>query len=299
MNPRYRAERSANIIAMAWLLAACSGDDSAAGSKTSATGSGGDTNVTSGAGGEQVSSVGAGGGGTGLTAGSGGAGESGGVANGTGGSANSDQSDAAVHDATADNSIRAATISARVARGRPPIRRSQGRRDRLRGTRRTGGWRRRRRRRHAALQNDKAEGLGKRRALPSVITWGNGYGDNPPTYLQLLNQLASHGFVVIASLNHSCSIGDPPPMRVCWHGVGDLPERRSHEPLVQAHRHEAHRRHRALRRRLRPPSSAPIRASARSRRSAARHQPKLARPCAAHVRRHGYGRHLPQDAVRL
>lgn len=47
-----------------------------------------------------------------------------------------------------------------------------------------------------------------------VITWGNGYSDNPPTYMVLLQQLASHGFVVIASLSHYVSKGDPPPMKV-------------------------------------------------------------------------------------
>ncbi len=47
-----------------------------------------------------------------------------------------------------------------------------------------------------------------------VITWGNGYGDNPPTYMVLLQQLASHGFVVIASLSHYVYQGDPPPMKV-------------------------------------------------------------------------------------
>jgi hypothetical protein len=47
-----------------------------------------------------------------------------------------------------------------------------------------------------------------------VITWGNGYGDNPPTYMVLLKQLASHGFVVIASLSRYVGQGDPPPMKV-------------------------------------------------------------------------------------
>jgi dienelactone hydrolase len=50
-----------------------------------------------------------------------------------------------------------------------------------------------------------------------VITWGNGYGDNPPTYMVLLRQLASHGFVVVASLSHYVSQtpdGGPPPMQV-------------------------------------------------------------------------------------
>jgi dienelactone hydrolase len=50
-----------------------------------------------------------------------------------------------------------------------------------------------------------------------VITWGNGYGDNPPTYMVLLKQLASHGFVVVASLSHYVSQtpdGGAPPMKV-------------------------------------------------------------------------------------
>jgi hypothetical protein len=50
-----------------------------------------------------------------------------------------------------------------------------------------------------------------------VISWGNGYGDNPPTYMVLLKQLASHGFVVIASLSHYVSQipdGGAPPMQV-------------------------------------------------------------------------------------
>lgn len=47
-----------------------------------------------------------------------------------------------------------------------------------------------------------------------VITWGNGHGDNPPTYMVLLKQLASHGFVVVASLTRNASQGDPPPMKV-------------------------------------------------------------------------------------
>ena len=56
--------------------------------------------------------------------------------------------------------------------------------------------------------------LGQGGLCHPVITWGNGYGDNPPTYMVLLKQLASHGFVVIASLSHYVSQGDPPPMKV-------------------------------------------------------------------------------------
>jgi hypothetical protein len=47
-----------------------------------------------------------------------------------------------------------------------------------------------------------------------VITWGNGHGTTPSLYARLLNQLASHGFVVIASNSSQVSMGDPPPMLV-------------------------------------------------------------------------------------
>jgi dienelactone hydrolase len=45
-----------------------------------------------------------------------------------------------------------------------------------------------------------------------VITWGNGTGSNPGLYQVLLNHLASHGFVVIASDSPQVAQGDPPPM---------------------------------------------------------------------------------------
>jgi len=45
-----------------------------------------------------------------------------------------------------------------------------------------------------------------------VITWGNGTGSTPNLYRALLNHLASHGFVVIASNSPQVSQGDPPPM---------------------------------------------------------------------------------------
>jgi len=45
-----------------------------------------------------------------------------------------------------------------------------------------------------------------------VVTWGNGTGSNPSLYKVLLNQLASHGFVVIASDSPNVGQGDPPPM---------------------------------------------------------------------------------------
>jgi hypothetical protein len=47
-----------------------------------------------------------------------------------------------------------------------------------------------------------------------VITWGNGHGTTPTLYARLLKQLASHGFVVIASNSSQVSMGDPPPMLV-------------------------------------------------------------------------------------
>jgi len=45
-----------------------------------------------------------------------------------------------------------------------------------------------------------------------VVTWGNGTGSNPSLYKVLLNHLASHGFVVIASNSPQVAQGDPPPM---------------------------------------------------------------------------------------
>ncbi len=45
-----------------------------------------------------------------------------------------------------------------------------------------------------------------------VVTWGNGTGSNPSLYKVLLNHLASHGFVVIASDSPNVAQGDPPPM---------------------------------------------------------------------------------------
>ena len=45
-----------------------------------------------------------------------------------------------------------------------------------------------------------------------VITWGNGTGSNPSLYKVLLNHLASHGFVVIASDSPNVAQGTPPPM---------------------------------------------------------------------------------------
>jgi dienelactone hydrolase len=45
-----------------------------------------------------------------------------------------------------------------------------------------------------------------------VITWGNGTGSTPNLYRALLNHLASHGFVVIASNSTNVAQGDPAPM---------------------------------------------------------------------------------------
>ena len=45
-----------------------------------------------------------------------------------------------------------------------------------------------------------------------VVTWGNGTNANPSLYKVLLNQLASHGFVVIASDSPNVSQGSPAPM---------------------------------------------------------------------------------------
>jgi len=47
-----------------------------------------------------------------------------------------------------------------------------------------------------------------------VITWGNGTGATPNMYRTLLNQFASHGFVVIASNNTNVAQGNPAPMLV-------------------------------------------------------------------------------------
>jgi predicted dienelactone hydrolase len=44
-----------------------------------------------------------------------------------------------------------------------------------------------------------------------VITWSNGTGDQPPTYEVLIKQLASHGFVVVASLSSQTAAGSPIP----------------------------------------------------------------------------------------
>jgi hypothetical protein len=45
-----------------------------------------------------------------------------------------------------------------------------------------------------------------------VITWGNGTGAYPRIYLRLLDHLASHGFVVVASNQPSVLLGTPPYM---------------------------------------------------------------------------------------
>jgi hypothetical protein len=48
--------------------------------------------------------------------------------------------------------------------------------------------------------------------LHPVVTWGNGTGTMPSTYSRLLTQLASHGFIVIASNSTNVAQGTPPPM---------------------------------------------------------------------------------------
>jgi hypothetical protein len=54
--------------------------------------------------------------------------------------------------------------------------------------------------------------LGQSGLCHPVITWGNGTGSTPNLYRGLLNHLASHGFVVIASNSPQVAQGDPPPM---------------------------------------------------------------------------------------
>lgn len=44
-----------------------------------------------------------------------------------------------------------------------------------------------------------------------IVTWSNGTGDQPPTYEVLIKQLASHGFVVVASLSSQTAAGTPIP----------------------------------------------------------------------------------------
>jgi len=56
--------------------------------------------------------------------------------------------------------------------------------------------------------------LGQGGLCHPVVTWGNGTGSNPSLYKVLLNQLASHGFVVIASNSPNVSQGSPAPMLV-------------------------------------------------------------------------------------
>jgi len=47
-----------------------------------------------------------------------------------------------------------------------------------------------------------------------IVTWGNGTGSTPSIYKVLLNALASHGFVVIASNSLNVGTGTPAPMVV-------------------------------------------------------------------------------------
>ncbi|MBN2575510.1 MAG: hypothetical protein JXP73_13180 [Deltaproteobacteria bacterium] len=60
-----------------------------------------------------------------------------------------------------------------------------------------------------------------------VVTWGNGTGATPSMYKTLLNHLATHGFVVIASDSLNVAQGNPPPMvpGVAWvYEQNDNPE---------------------------------------------------------------------------
>ncbi|HEX3594547.1 MAG TPA: hypothetical protein VHU80_05580, partial [Polyangiaceae bacterium] len=54
--------------------------------------------------------------------------------------------------------------------------------------------------------------LTKNGPLFPVVTWGNGTGTTPSVYSFLLTQLASHGFIVIASNSENVAMGTPPPM---------------------------------------------------------------------------------------
>jgi len=54
--------------------------------------------------------------------------------------------------------------------------------------------------------------LGQGGLCHPVITWGNGTGSSPGLYKVLLDHLASHGFVVIASDSPNVADGDPQPM---------------------------------------------------------------------------------------
>ncbi|HEX4341625.1 MAG TPA: hypothetical protein VH062_37200 [Polyangiaceae bacterium] len=54
--------------------------------------------------------------------------------------------------------------------------------------------------------------LTKNGPLFPVVTWGNGTGTTPSVYSFLLTQLASHGFIVIASNSMNVGMGTPPPM---------------------------------------------------------------------------------------
>jgi hypothetical protein len=47
-----------------------------------------------------------------------------------------------------------------------------------------------------------------------IVTWANGTNDQPKTYEVLIKQLASHGFVVVASLNSQTAQGTPLPQIV-------------------------------------------------------------------------------------
>lgn len=66
-----------------------------------------------------------------------------------------------------------------------------------------------------------------------VITWGNGTGATPTMYKVLLNNLASHGFVVIGSNSTNVAQGSPAPMLV---GVTWVVEQNEDPSSVLYHR---------------------------------------------------------------
>jgi dienelactone hydrolase len=74
--------------------------------------------------------------------------------------------------------------------------------------------------------------LGEGGLCHPIVTWGNGTGSNPSLYSVLLERLASHGFIVIASDSPQVAEGDPPPMVA---GVEWVLERNDDEtsPLYQ------------------------------------------------------------------
>jgi predicted dienelactone hydrolase len=66
-----------------------------------------------------------------------------------------------------------------------------------------------------------------------IVTWANGTNDQPKTYEVLIKQLASHGFVVVASLNSQTAQGTPLPQIV---GIDWLIEQ-SNDPTSPLYHH--------------------------------------------------------------